>query len=128
MSTECWRWQGCAPSLDYNKRALDDALRIADRTLGGLPGYKCVLDDKWCPDMDSHVVLAVCSEHEFAREERGPGGDTNSVFTLALLRALRSGLKDDATYESLLSLLTASYSQMPVVAGTCRAAQLWYQE
>ncbi|KAK0438263.1 hypothetical protein EV421DRAFT_1825540 [Armillaria borealis] len=110
------------------QRALDDALRIAHATLGSLPGYKSVSDREWCPDMDSHVVLAACSEHEFAKEERGPGGDTNGVFTIALLRALRSDLRDDVTYESLLSLLTASPTQTPVVAGTHRADRLWYRE
>ncbi len=110
------------------QRALEDALRIAHETLGGRPGYTCVLNKEWCPDMDSHVVLAACSEHEFAREERSPGGDTNGVFTLALLRALRSDLREDVTYESLLSLLTASPTQTPVVAGTHRADRVWYRE
>lgn len=115
-----------APRLE--QKALTDALRIAHNRMRDLPEYKSVLDPLWSPDMDSHVVLTACGEHEEAREEVCSGGDgrINGVFTLSLLRVLRFDLPDDLTYEGLLSLLPQFVSQTPVVAGKGEADRLWY--
>ncbi|KAK0486720.1 caspase domain-containing protein [Armillaria luteobubalina] len=58
------------PPSRLQQAALGDALRTADNTFKGLglPEYRCILDEEWRPNMESHVVLAACSEHEFARE------------------------------------------------------------
>ncbi len=94
-----------------------------------LPGYKSILDSQWSADMTSHVVLTACGELEEAKEEMCSGKDRrmNGVFTLSLLRVLRSNLPDDLTYEDLLSRIPQLLGQTPVVAGNM-TDRLWYRE
>ncbi|KAK0214484.1 peptidase C14, caspase domain-containing protein [Armillaria fumosa] len=117
------------PPSRLQQAALGDALRTADNIFKslGLPEYRCILDKEWRPDMESHIVLAACSEHEFAREVKGSAGNINGAFTQALLQVLKSDLKGGETYKTLLSLLTISSEtrQTPVVAGTHMNELLW---
>ncbi|KAK0187415.1 peptidase C14, caspase domain-containing protein [Armillaria mellea] len=119
------------PPSQLQRDALHAALRIADTEFKALslPWYQSILPDaRWQPNMGTHVVLAACSEYEFAKEVKGPNGATNGVFTQALLRALTSELRGGETYKSLLSLLEASHEglQTPVVAGTYQNKPLWH--
>ncbi|KAK0471439.1 hypothetical protein IW261DRAFT_1511601 [Armillaria novae-zelandiae] len=103
-------------------------LNVADEYSRQFPGYQSVCSDKWCPDMSSHVVMAACQEHQVVTETRKEGG-FQGTFTETLLHVLRSGIVSErSTYIDLLFALPTMHGQTPVIAGTHKNAQLWYQD
>ncbi|KAK0432288.1 hypothetical protein EV421DRAFT_1742469 [Armillaria borealis] len=109
-------------------------LLAGDKKLRGSPGYRSISSKNWCPDMDSHVVLAACKAYQSAKLKivKGKDGATKGyigIFTDSLVRALRSSYcTRETTYVDLVRCLDQTFYQTPVVAGKRRDACLWYQE
>lgn len=109
-------------------RSIQDMFDAADKTLGHLPGYESISREVWRPNMDSHVVLVACQEHELAIEvERDEG--YHGIFTRALISTLKSVNidHDSMTYMELLQTLPVLDHQMPVIAGKWMYEQLWFE-
>ncbi|SJL15380.1 uncharacterized protein ARMOST_18876 [Armillaria ostoyae] len=106
--------------------SFEDMLFAADDNLGQFPCHRSVFAEDWRPDTESHVVLAACSEYEFAKEMPGDTG-FNGFFTKSLIRTLTSGhLTEEATYVDLVAALDRSCHQTPVAAGKHKDSKLWY--
>ncbi len=114
---------------------LQDMLLTGDNNLKGYNAYfpKSILAKDWCPDMDSHVLMAACKEYQLAKEkivkqEDGTVGYVG-IFTDSLLRVLRSGYwRKETTYADLVFGLGRSSRQTPIVAGKHKDARIWYQD
>ncbi len=78
--------------------------------------------------MDSHVVLAACTEYEYAKEVEGDSR-FNGVFTQALISALKlADLNDESmTYYKLIKALLQSATHHPVIAEKHMKSRLWFQ-
>ncbi len=63
---------------------------MADENISQYLAYKLILDSDWRLDMSSHVILAVCKEHQIAREVESNTGYSR-IFTQTIIDALRSG-------------------------------------
>ncbi|SJK99314.1 uncharacterized protein ARMOST_02607 [Armillaria ostoyae] len=112
---------------------LEDMLLTGDKNLRDYPGYQSILSRDWCPDVDSHVVLAACKVYQFAKvkEVEGKAGEAGyiGIFTDSLVRVLRSGyLKKETAYADLVHCFDKTSHQTPVVAGTHKDAHIWYQD
>ncbi len=110
-----------------------DMLLAGDNKLRGYPGYQSILSKDWYPDMGSHVILAACKAHQFAKPKMVEGKDGAKgyigIFTDSLVRVLRSGYcTRETTYADLVHYLDQTLHQTPVVAGERRDARIWYQE
>ncbi|KAK0187416.1 caspase domain-containing protein [Armillaria mellea] len=103
-----------------------DMLQAADRRLRNLPEYRSVLDGDWVPDMNTHVILAACTEYQYATEIMCDDG-CHGIFTQGLTKALKSAT-DETTYFGLLEALPSTENQTPVIAGQHRNAKLWHQD
>ncbi len=100
-------------------------LNSAKERMGDWHGYRDVWADDWIPDMDSHVALAACKDHQFAKEWPDMNG-YSGVFTRALVKALTSdSLKEEATYIDLLEALPIYNDQTPVLSGKRVLERLW---
>ncbi|KAK0470738.1 caspase domain-containing protein [Armillaria novae-zelandiae] len=100
---------------------------VADEYCRQLLCYESVYSDKWCPDMSSHVVIAACQEHQVITETRMETG-IQGAFTKSLLGILKSGsFSERSTYIDLILALPTMHGQTPVIAGTHKNAQIWYQ-
>ncbi|KAK0193115.1 caspase domain-containing protein [Armillaria mellea] len=109
------------------RASLKSMLSTAEEAMKSFAGYHSILEEDWCPDMTSHVVLAACKEYQFAREVKGKDG-FNGFFTQALLSTLRSNnLTEESTYIDLIRALPGATYQSPVVAGRLKDVRLWYQ-
>ncbi|PBK64974.1 hypothetical protein ARMSODRAFT_940725 [Armillaria solidipes] len=124
---------GARTSPPLARATLQDMLLAGDKTLKHYPGYRSILSKDWYPDMKSHVVLAACKEHQYAKEKKvkredGMAGYIGS-FTDSLLRVLRSGYwRKQPTYADLIHSLDKASRRTPVVAGKYKDARLWYQD
>ncbi|KAK0462798.1 hypothetical protein IW261DRAFT_1576159 [Armillaria novae-zelandiae] len=124
-----------APLLDGNARIIhslgeESFVRMLDSAQDSMrdwPGYRDVWEQKWCPDMGSHVVLAACRDYQFAKETQCGGGGYKGVFTTGIVRTLTSGtLGEGSTYVDLIKALPQWESQTPVVAGRRKNEHLWH--
>ncbi|KAK0227215.1 hypothetical protein EDD85DRAFT_776991, partial [Armillaria nabsnona] len=101
--------------------------RIANKTLDSLPRAHSLWTPGWHADMKSHVILAACKAHEFAKEDV-KDSRYHSVFTYALVKALKSGYwKAGTTYVDLVGAVPHYLHQTPIVAGENKHEWLWYQ-
>ncbi|PBK79174.1 hypothetical protein ARMGADRAFT_1040984 [Armillaria gallica] len=124
--------QGARRAPPLARASLEEMLVSADRTMRDFPGYRSVLAEDWCPDMESHVVLAACREYEFAKARRVTSEDGtvgfNGIFTESLIGLLKSGtLGEGSTYLDLVDTLPRFTFQTPVVAGKRKNSRLWDQ-
>ncbi len=91
-----------------------------------------IVTEDWRPDMDSHVIMAMCTENELAKAKQVKKAGMEvweGIFTNLLIKTLRSGvLKDRATYVDLIKALPQLRSQMPVTVGSRNNTHLWYQD
>ncbi|SJL17900.1 uncharacterized protein ARMOST_21467 [Armillaria ostoyae] len=115
------------------RATLEDMLVAGEKDLMHCPGFRSILAKDWHPDMNSHVVLAVCRDYEYAKAKKVNREDGTAgyigIFTDSLVRALRSGhWRKETTYVDLLNCLDKTSYQTPVVAGKRKRARLWYQE
>ncbi len=97
------------------------------------PGYQSVLAEDWCPDMESHVVLAVCREYEFAKARQVPREDGmvgfNGIFTESLIGLLNSGtLGEGSTYLDLVDTQPRFTFKSPIIARKGKDSKLWDQD
>ncbi|PBK65060.1 hypothetical protein ARMSODRAFT_1022494 [Armillaria solidipes] len=100
-------------------------LNSAKERMGDWHGYRDVWEDKWIPDMDSHIVLAACKDYQFAKEWPDRNG-YSGVFTRALVKVLRSdSLTEEATYVDVIESLPIFSGQTPVLAGKRVQERLW---
>ncbi|KAK0443302.1 caspase domain-containing protein [Armillaria borealis] len=125
--------QGVRRVPPLSRASLEEMLVSADRTMKDFPGYRSVLAEDWCPDMDSHVVLAACREYEFAKARRVTREDGtvgfNGIFTESLIGLLKSDtLGEGSTYLDLIDALPRFTFQSPVVAGKRKNTRLWDQD
>ncbi|KAK0231798.1 caspase domain-containing protein [Armillaria nabsnona] len=98
---------------------MDNLKRISNRT--------SIMEKRWRPNMSSHVILAACKEHQFAKEIP-VGRSYHGFFTHSLVEALRSGSwTKELTYDELVFNLPLGRKQTPVVAGDSKLERLWYQ-
>ncbi len=110
-----------------------DMLLAGDKTLKHYSGYRSILGKNWCPDMDSHVLLAACMAYQFAKHKKvrtkdGTMGNIG-IFTHSLVRALRSRCwMKETTYADLVRYLDRTPHQTPVVAGNRKGERIWYQQ
>ncbi|KAK0489881.1 peptidase C14, caspase domain-containing protein [Armillaria luteobubalina] len=77
-----------APSLLAS--SIQNMFEAAHTRLGKLPKYHSVYEGDWKPDMTSHVVLAACTDTQYAKEAKEGDKCWNGVFTQALIDALKS--------------------------------------
>ncbi len=117
------------------KRAtLQEMLFTGEQNLSHYPDYHSILDKDWHPDVDSHVILAACTEYQYAKAKpvkREDGTITGhiGIFTDSLVRALRSGhWRKETTYIDLLDCFDKTSCQTPIVAGKRKRARIWYQQ
>ncbi|PBK67788.1 hypothetical protein ARMSODRAFT_958811 [Armillaria solidipes] len=125
--------QGARKSPPTQQATFQDMLLAGDKILRGYPDYQSILSKDWCPDMNSHVVLAACKDYQFAKAKKVKGEDGAEgyigIFTDSLVRALQSGYYTRETkYTDLVHCFDQTPHQTPVVAGEHRDARLWYQE
>lgn len=98
---------------------MQNLMRISNRT--------SIMEQRWRPDMSSHVVVAACNDYEFAGEHEMEG-EFHGFFTHSLVKALRSGFwTKEMTYVDLVQGLQSRRRQTPVVAGDYMRSRLWYQ-
>ncbi|PBK80876.1 hypothetical protein ARMGADRAFT_1091878 [Armillaria gallica] len=106
-------------------------LHTGEEGLIDLLCHQSILAKNWCPDIDSHVVVAACGESELVQEVQTvvrEGAGCRGAFTSALINTLRSGaLGEGATYENLIKALPHLPSQTPVAEGKRKNMCLWYQ-
>ncbi|KAK0470732.1 hypothetical protein IW261DRAFT_1515168 [Armillaria novae-zelandiae] len=101
---------------------------VADEYCRQLLCYQSVYSDRWCPDMSSHVVIAACQEHQVVTETRKEGG-IQGAFTDSLVGILDSrSFSERSTYIDLLLAFPMMHGQTPVIAGTHKNTQIWYQD
>ncbi len=107
--------------------SLNDMLHAAHERWQYSPQYRSVFSKNWQPNMDSHVVLAACQDHQKAKEVKGPTG-YNGIFTKTLVRVLRStDWKKETTYVDLIDLIRNQLgSQTPLAAGKRMKERLFY--
>ncbi|KAK0457093.1 caspase domain-containing protein [Desarmillaria tabescens] len=115
------------------RATLHDMLVAGEERLEMYPGYCPILDEHWQPNMESHVVLAACKKHQFAKakEVEGTAGAVEyiGIFTDSLVRTLQSDCyKKETTYADLVRFLDKTPHQTPVVAGKRKDARVWYPE
>ena len=109
-------------------------LLTADVALEHLPGPKIqsISAEDWLPDMESHVIVAGCTQNQMAETEHAKKKGLKvwgGVFTNSLINTLRSGVLDErATYLDLLDALPKLQNQTPIVAGKHDNTRLWYQD
>lgn len=109
--------------------ALIAMFRIGSKTLQQFPGHHSLWAPGWRPDMKSHVILAACKDHEFAREG-SRGSQYYGIFTDSLVNVLKSSFRRTGmgtTYADLGNMVKSGLYQTPVVAGDRRHSYLWYQ-
>ncbi|KAK0222982.1 hypothetical protein EDD85DRAFT_941300 [Armillaria nabsnona] len=60
---------------------LEDMLLTGNNNLKDYPGQQSIFSRDWCPDKDSHVVLAACKPYQFAKakEIEGENGETGYI-------------------------------------------------
>ncbi|PBL04310.1 hypothetical protein ARMGADRAFT_1004895 [Armillaria gallica] len=124
---------GARTSSPTKWATLKDMLLAGDKKLRDYPGYQSILSKDWYPDMDSHVLLAACKAHQFAKPKMVEGKDGAKgyigIFTDSLVRVLRSGYcTRETTYADLVHYFDQTLHQTPVVAGKRRDARIWYPE
>ncbi|KAK0194753.1 caspase domain-containing protein [Armillaria mellea] len=113
---------------------LQDMLIAGDSNLKKYRGYHSILAKDWNPDADSHVLLAACKDHQFAKEKKlkledGTVKGYIGIFTEALLHILQSGYcKEETTYANIFDVVGKSSHQTPVVIGEHKSARLWFQD
>ncbi len=105
--------------VPLSRHTIEPMLEGAHQRLEAYPQYlarRSVAAYDWRPDWSSHVVLAACQEYQYAREAEDDAG-IHSVFTKALVDALRSGQSRGTTYADLISKLPMWYFQTSFVTG-----------
>ncbi|SJL17892.1 uncharacterized protein ARMOST_21459 [Armillaria ostoyae] len=124
---------GARISPPMTRATLQEMLVAGEKNLKRYPGYRSILGNDWLPDMDSHVVLAACTDYQYAKVKKVQREDGTAgyigIFTDSLVRVLRSGYwKKETTYADLVHCLDKTSQQTPVVAGKYKTARLWYQD
>ncbi|KAK0505473.1 hypothetical protein EDD18DRAFT_1344298 [Armillaria luteobubalina] len=115
------------------RATLSDMLFTGEQNLSHYPNYRSILQEDWYPDLESHIILAACTEYQYAKAKAVKSDDGMvtgyvGIFTDSLVRALRSGnWRKETTYVDLLHCLDTSPFQTPVVAGNRKGAHIWYQ-
>ncbi|PBK89062.1 hypothetical protein ARMGADRAFT_970782 [Armillaria gallica] len=108
------------PLLDrVNTGGLELMLRAGDESLKeySLPGTVSVLKGNWSPLNASHVLLAACTDYQFAREVRKDDGTVRGIFTEALMSALRSGPHTQSYHDLCCTISTTTPFQTPIAIG-----------
>ncbi len=116
--------------------AFHNMLLAGEQTMKSYPKYRpgSILATDWDADMDSHVFIAACEDHQLAYEEEITNEDGTvvehvGIFTNSFVRALQSGyFNEGSTYEGIINALDFSPRQTPYVAGTRKDTRIWYQD
>ncbi|SJL17911.1 uncharacterized protein ARMOST_21480 [Armillaria ostoyae] len=125
---------GARTSPPMVRATLEDMLVAGENNLSRYPDCHSISDEDWHADVDSHVILAACTEYQYAKAKPVKGEDGTvtghiGIFTDSLVRVLQSGyLKKETTYADLVHCLDKVSHQTPVVAGKYKDAHLWYQK
>ncbi|KAK0505568.1 hypothetical protein EDD18DRAFT_1129682 [Armillaria luteobubalina] len=123
---------GARTSPPLARATAEDMFVAGENALKDYAGYRSIIASDWLPDMNSHVIVAACEEHQHAKEKKTKREDGTAgyigIFTDMLVRFLQSDRwKEDMTYTDLIHCLEKVSSQTPVVAGKHRDARLWYR-
>ncbi|KAK0199778.1 peptidase C14, caspase domain-containing protein [Desarmillaria ectypa] len=111
---------------------LELMLRVGDENLKEyyLPETVSVLAESWSPLKASHILLAACTEYQFAREVEKDDGSFNGIFTDALISTLKSGPRNQSYRDLCCTIrsMTPS-SQTPSAIGENRNKLFpWYPQ
>ena len=112
--------------LGSSGKTLSTMLAAADRDPRRFSGSPRALNDKWCFDFSTHVMMSACKDIETAGEDYGHG-----LFTTALLKSLQSsfGRNPDTTYHQLIHSRDMKLPfQTPVIAGSGQNSTLWFRK
>ncbi|KAH0584272.1 hypothetical protein H2248_009820 [Termitomyces sp. 'cryptogamus'] len=112
--------------LGSSGKTLSTMLAAADRDPRRHSDSPRALNDRWCFDFSTHVMIGACQDNETANEISGHG-----LFTMTFLNALRSSLgrNPDTTYNQLIDSPDMRLPfQTPAIAGSGQDSTLWFQK
>ncbi|KAK0475409.1 caspase domain-containing protein [Armillaria novae-zelandiae] len=112
---------------------LHEMLLAGESYLKNHPSYRSILGEDWTPNLDTHVLLAACQDHQVAKEkakrEDGRVVGYIGIFTESLIRVLQSSCGvEKPTYVDIIRAAGTSRYQTPVAFGKWKNSPVWHQE